>query len=538
VDRLSDGAKGVLQAGSVIEREFPHDLIRAVTGLSEAELLSHLSALKDAEFLYERGIYPRTSYIFRHALSREVVYGSILGSRRKELHGQIGTAIEEMHNEDLTGHYEILSEHFYHGEDYAKAAKYARQAARKAEKSASLTDAIAHARRRVRCLDHLPDTGDGEREQIDARTVLGMYLNQLNHWAEAGEVVEPYVRLARETAYRKRLGQIQTVMGCYYGFVQEDLPKAFQSLEESLRIANEEKDIITLILTNLWLGFFGAMDCDFEKTRRCIQRSVDINVAAKSLWGIASMKAQLAYFGHYWAGKIDSLTELSLEALKVAEESGDPISRGMSHTTYGMACYARGKLDDAVHHVLHGKNLHERIGMYGWAALGNLSLAETYFAKREFQKAEECYEQAARIYETGRLHPSSARMAKLGMSRCEVMLGKRNADLESLRSLVERNKVRLFDGWNCRFFGDILENLGGSHAVEAEHWIRKAIKVDARNGMRFELGLDHGFYAEYFKRQGDRTRAQEEFGKAAEILRECGADGWVEKYERELAALS
>jgi len=91
----------VLQAGSVIEREFSHDLICAVTGLSEAELLSCLSSLKDAELLYERGLYPRLTYIFRHALTREVVYESILTRRRRKLHAQIGTAIEELRKDDL-----------------------------------------------------------------------------------------------------------------------------------------------------------------------------------------------------------------------------------------------------------------------------------------------------------------------------------------------------------------------------------------------------------------------------------------------------
>ena len=60
----------------------------------------------------------------------------------------------------------------------------------------------------------------------------------------------------------------------------------------------------------------------------------------------------------------------------------------------------------------------------------------------------------------------------------------------------------------------------------------------ARNGVIFNLGLNHALYGKYFKRQGNRTKAQEQFGKAVEVLRECGADGWMEKYEKELAALT
>jgi len=67
------------------------------------------------------------------------------------------------------------------------------------------------------------------------------------------------------------------------------------------------------------------------------------------------------------------------------------------------------------------------------------------------------------------------------------------------------------------------------HMPEAENWIQKAIEADQRNGMRFNLEKDYALYAEWFKRKGDRLKAREILGKAIEILKECGADGWVEK---------
>ena len=110
---LPDAARTVLQTGSVIEREFSYKLIKRVTGLPEQQLLTHLSALKDSELLYERGIFPQTSYIFRHALTREVVYGSILGKKKRELHEEIGKGMEGLYKDSLTDHYEVLAEHFF-----------------------------------------------------------------------------------------------------------------------------------------------------------------------------------------------------------------------------------------------------------------------------------------------------------------------------------------------------------------------------------------------------------------------------------------
>jgi class 3 adenylate cyclase len=102
VDSLPEGAKEVLQSGSVIEREFSYPLINRVTGLPEKELLTYLSALKDSELLYERGIYPQSNYIFKHALTRQVVYDSILAKRKKKLHEEIGNAIEELYKHTLS----------------------------------------------------------------------------------------------------------------------------------------------------------------------------------------------------------------------------------------------------------------------------------------------------------------------------------------------------------------------------------------------------------------------------------------------------
>jgi predicted ATPase len=76
-------------------------LIRQVTDLSEQELLSRLSVLKDSEILFDRGIYPESKYVFKHALTREVVYDSILTRKKKELHNKIGQTIEQLYKDNL-----------------------------------------------------------------------------------------------------------------------------------------------------------------------------------------------------------------------------------------------------------------------------------------------------------------------------------------------------------------------------------------------------------------------------------------------------
>jgi predicted ATPase len=156
VDALSEEAKEVIQTGSVIEREFSYVLIKQVMDLPEQDLLSRLSILKDSELLFERGIYPDSVYIFKHALTREVVYDSILTLKKKELHNKIGQSIVQVYKDNLHEHYGVLAEHFISSENYDKGAEYCKLAGRKAEKAGSLDDAIAYGEKQVACIERLP----------------------------------------------------------------------------------------------------------------------------------------------------------------------------------------------------------------------------------------------------------------------------------------------------------------------------------------------------------------------------------------------
>ena len=115
--------------------------------------ISYLSLLKDSELIYERGIAPESTFIFRHALTREVVYDSILTDRKKELHEAVGQALEILHRERLDDYYGLLSEHFIKSENYSKGAEYSKKAANKSDKAASMDNAVAYAGKWVSCLE-------------------------------------------------------------------------------------------------------------------------------------------------------------------------------------------------------------------------------------------------------------------------------------------------------------------------------------------------------------------------------------------------
>jgi len=537
VDSLPEGTKEVLQTGSVIEREFSYPLINRLMGLPEKELLSHLSVLKDSELLYERGIYPQSNYVFKHALTREVVYDSILTKRKKKLHEEIGNAIEELYKNNLSEHYEVLSEHYFLSENYLKSAECSRLAGRKAEKTASFNDAIAHAKKRVASLEKLPRTDEVDKQIIDAGTILGLYMAQIHYFFEAKQAIDPIIDLAVKQDYKKRLCQIFTILGAYYSFVREDYPEAFKAFEEALKISSEIKDIITLVLASAWFGNTLGFNCDFERASNCYQRALDINVAANNLWGIAVMKSNLAWSSYYYAGKIDLGFQATLEAVHIAEESGDIYSKAWAHNLHGTFCHGKGFLEEAKNHLLFGGGLCERINFHSQTAFAQFNLGEAYFELGNFEKSKEHYEKSSWVLEHNRLVPSWANLGKVGLVKSKVLNKEKNVDVESLYAHSRNNKVRAFEGWIPRYIGEILLNIDDRHISESENWIQKAIEADQRNRMMFHLGQDYALYAELFKRRGDRSNARENLGKAIEILKECGADGWVEKYEKELAVI-
>ena len=166
VDSLPEGMKSLLQTGSAIGREFSSDLIKRMTGLSEFELHSHLSGLRDAELLYERGIYPQSTFIFKHALTQEVAYNSLLQKKREEIHESVGRAIEELYPGRLEEYYELLAYHYGLSEKKDKAVKYLDLANQKAARVSAVEEAKAHFDGAMGLLDTLPDTQQNRERRI------------------------------------------------------------------------------------------------------------------------------------------------------------------------------------------------------------------------------------------------------------------------------------------------------------------------------------------------------------------------------------
>ena len=110
-------------------------------------------------------------------------------------------------------------------------------------------------------------------------------------------------------------------------------------------------------------------------------------------------------------------------------------------------------------------------------------------------------------------------------------------ELSELFTCYQNYKLLWCKGWTARNIGDVLLHMDDDHLADAEVWFQKAIEEDTKNGYRWQLAMDHACYADWFKKKGDIQGAKEQLTKAIDIFRECGADGWVEKYEKELVLI-
>ncbi|MFC1886870.1 AAA family ATPase, partial [Thermodesulfobacteriota bacterium] len=451
VDSMPEDTKEIIQMASAIEREFSHELIKRVTGLPEQKLLSYLSILKDAELIYERGIYPQSTYIFKHALTREVVYDSILTKRKKKLHEQIGNAIEELCKENIHEYYAVLADHFITSEEYEKGAEYSKLTAKKARKEGSFNDSIVYGKKRVSCLEKLPESGDLRNMIIDARVTLGLYYNQVFSHYEAKEAIDPIFAPVLERENKRELSNIYTIMGTHSFEIEGDYPSAFKYLKNALNIAEKSQDNVSSWAANHWLGHALAEHCEFERAHYHIKNALEIVGKANDPWSTYPMKGCIAMTVYNNQGRVDLSYPISLESLKFAEHRSDSIYKAEAYSYHGYSCYLKGLLNEAEEYLSKGIAICERINSSIIGSFANFVLGETLFDKKKYQKSQDHHSKAIILLESCNVQPYKIGSKKIALSRAQLMNNEKDIDIESLLVYVAQNKMKLYDGMLARF---------------------------------------------------------------------------------------
>ena len=189
LDRLAT-VKGLAQLGATLGREFSYELLQAVSPWDEGTLQRGLHQLVEAEFLYQRGLPPQATYLFKHALIQDAAYQSLLRSTRQQYHQRIAQVLEARFPELCETQPELLAQHYTEAGLMAQAVPYWQRAGQRAIERSANVEAVAHLTKGLELLVTLPDTPERAQQELGLQTTLGPALMATKGYA-APEVDKP-----------------------------------------------------------------------------------------------------------------------------------------------------------------------------------------------------------------------------------------------------------------------------------------------------------------------------------------------------------
>jgi class 3 adenylate cyclase/tetratricopeptide (TPR) repeat protein len=241
IDRLRPSEKDLLQTLAVIGYEFQLSLAREVTGKTTDELTSMLAELQLAEFVYEQPAVGDVEYTFKHALTHDVAYNSLLGERRKLLHERIGQAIETRFAQSIQDHISELAHHYSGGANKRKAVEFLGQAGKQAAERSAYAEARDHISSALRLVGELPDDLERARIELDLEAAMNELVLITTSITASSEVEQSCLRVRNLC---ERVGEKSRMFDAIFGLrlcymVRGELVRAKACAQELLALAAE-----------------------------------------------------------------------------------------------------------------------------------------------------------------------------------------------------------------------------------------------------------------------------------------------------------
>jgi class 3 adenylate cyclase len=345
MDRIEDSLKRIMQVASVIGREFAYRILQTIMGMRE-ELKSSLINLQGLELIYEKSLFPELEYIFKHALTQEVAYNSLLVKRRKEIHEKIGGAIEELYPDRLEEYYELLAYHYMKSDNNDNAVEYLDLANRKAAKLDAMEEAKAYFEEAMKLLDTLPETKANQERRIS------LLINQWMVFELLWQLAEYYEHLTRYEPIAVGLGN-QELLGAFYvgvGLCQWWLG----NFDEGIQTETKAAQICEAA------GMFEAAGFAYNMLQWCHAPKGDFNLVIAYKEDVLRMMEQRFNLRWYvwsfcsavWAyaslSRWDEAVENGKEALRMAEEYSDLSLISFATFHIALAFHFKGDFDQAL----------------------------------------------------------------------------------------------------------------------------------------------------------------------------------------------
>jgi class 3 adenylate cyclase/tetratricopeptide (TPR) repeat protein len=491
IDRLPPDEKDLLQALAVLGKEFTLSLAREVTKRPHDELNRMLNDLQLAEFIYEQPAVGDTEYTFKHALTQEVGYNSVLVERRKLLHERAGQALEAISAGQLEDHLSELAHHYGRSDNAAKAVEYLRLAAEQAVERSAYSEAVADLKAAISLVGGLPEGTDRLRIELALRIAEGSVATVLHGIGSQ----ERERALERSCEISERLGDTTSLLRASFFlsllYVARGEPvRAREICRRHLELA-EQSGLAEILAPAYWiiglsLLFSGDLNEARSRSREWMER---FEAAPQGKFPInlpAEAPGHNALAVHLLGGISEALklSQLSLDRARMLKQ---PFTLGMALITAGWVHQVRREAETVREIANAAMAIGEEHGFPEWLEWGRWLhgwvVAELGEVDRGVAEMEAGIAGFAPIGGVPRQAFTAAMLAKgyEKVGRIEEGL----SVLDEMRARIERTGELLDEAELYRVKGELLATRGGSSKVEAEQCMRGAIAIARRQESRW-----------------------------------------------------
>jgi class 3 adenylate cyclase/tetratricopeptide (TPR) repeat protein len=494
IDRLPSAQKRVLQAASVVGKRVPLRLLQEISERDGSTLRGLMKRLQDAEFLYETSVLPEVEFTFKHALTQEVAYGTLLKDKRRALHILIMEGIERLHGDRLSEQTDRLAHHAYNGELWGKAADYFLHAGRKSIARSAYAEGLGHLSAGLDAAERLPATADRRNTELDLQVSVGSALLATRGWA-APEVERTYttaLTLCDAVGHTPRIFPVLWGIATFF-LIRSRIERAVVAATRFLDLAGHAEDdgarLVGEFLMGNTLFWTGAL----SQTRMHVETSIARYDPARhdrlaDFYGQDIRMSALTYLAWtlWYQGYPDQALRYHDEAVRVAEERKHAHSIAYADGARLFGLQLRGAVDTLLDRAAASIAFTEENGLGFWSAFDRV-LQAWAVARRDASRAAigELRNALESYRATGAELPGVAFRSMLA----DACLRAGDADgamseVALAMHAVESLKDRIWEPEVYRLKGECLLALGPGAGEEAESCFRKAISVASDRGAK------------------------------------------------------
>ncbi len=389
IDRLPSEAKELLQTLAVIGKAFSLGLLKQVVGHSEETLHHRLSRLRDAEFIYEQPAFPEPDYVFKHALTQEVAYTSLLMERRKVLHEQAAQAIEMLFHDRLEDHYSELASHYSRSGNAQKAVDYLQLAGQQAVQRSAM-EAVGLLTTALDLLPRLPVTPQRSQQELTLRVVLGPVLMATKGFA-SWEMKEFYAdarKLSEQIADSSQLCPV--LRGLFWTSITSGELRALHEISQQfLQAAQRNHERLLLPeaysmsgLSLFWSGEFRAARDQVEQGSAAYDLPHHQSRLFLYLTDPGVLCLSYGAFALWQLGYPDQALQRASETLQLAQSLAHPHSLAHALLFLAFTHQLRREGERAQERIEESLTLSAEQGFSHWLALGAILRGWTFIEEQ------------------------------------------------------------------------------------------------------------------------------------------------------------